>query len=213
MKIMSKLIRPNEFDQLAVSGFIVDALRREFEPWANGISANHPDDGSIADDVTAEQGTQADAALRDAYDRGFEEGWSHAQEEAERKIAALSQIISGLDRLRPCGSKDLAVLLATVVDRLLRDVLDVSVPDAGALRARINHAADMVIDVSEPAVLQLNPLDAQLLEPVELPVTVETNHSLTRGEFRLLTAMGGIEDGPELRLQQLKTALEHLCAE
>jgi flagellar assembly protein FliH len=206
---MSKLFRPAESDRLAVNGFLLDQLRAEFAPWVDGIFGSGPaaDQAGAAD--ADHRRDPEEAALRNAYDRGFADGSVQAEEETRHTIEALGYIVSGLEQLRPCEGRDLAVLLATVIDAVLRDVLAVTEPDPALLQARIVAAAEAVVTVTQPAVLELNPLDAQALDTASLAMTVEINHALGRGEFRVLTASGGIEDGPELRLQQLKAALQH----
>lgn len=79
------------------------------------------------------------------------------------------------------------------------------------LAGRIEAAAELLADAAESAILRVHPDDVALLEG-RLPRTIFPvgDATISRGSFVLEAASTIVEDGPELWLEQLAHAIEHV---
>jgi flagellar assembly protein FliH len=77
---------------------------------------------------------------------------------------------------------------------------------------RAQAAAALIGDETRPSVLKLHPDDLARIESAELPIAAEADPTLSPGELRLETGTGSIEDGPGLRLERLRSALDRIAA-
>ena len=80
------------------------------------------------------------------------------------------------------------------------------------LARRIDSAAEMLADSAESALLRVHPDDVPLLEG-KLPKAVFAvgDANVLRGSFVLESASTIVEDGPELWLEQLAHAIDHVA--
>lgn len=150
-----------------------------------------------------------------AHAAGVAEGRAAALQELEdvkaREAALLTQVSEALaqgahfDRERMAGH-----LRQTVLHLVSKLVGEVGVaPDV--LTGRIKAAVDMLADNAESALLRLHPDDVALVEgklPAHLFAAGDPN--VARGGFVIESASTIIEDGPDLWLEQLATAIDSI---
>ncbi len=151
------------------------------------------------------------AAHADGYAEGLAAAAAAAQAEAERDRAfgtALAAAIGSGDRIdRERVAQQLRQTVMHLVGKLVGEI-GVS-PEL--LGARIATASDLLADKSESAMLRVHPDDVALLEG-HLPKTIFAvgDATLARGSFVLESASTIIEDGPELWLEQLTSAIDRV---
>jgi flagellar assembly protein FliH len=104
------------------------------------------------------------------------------------------------------------MMIAATVERLLHQVVGEVEICPATLIDRAQAAAALIGDEVRPAVLKLNAQDLARLDPAELPLPAEADPMLSPGELRVETANGSIEDGPGLRLERLRVALDRVAA-
>lgn len=150
-----------------------------------------------------------------AHEAGYAEGFAAARAEVEglakAQAALLQQVSDALsqgahfDRERMAGH-----LRQTVLHLVTRMIGEVGIaPDV--LAARIDTATDMLADSAESAILRLHPDDVALVEG-KLPKTVFPigDPAVMRGGFVIESASTIVEDGPDLWLEQLATAIDRV---
>ncbi len=150
-----------------------------------------------------------------AHAAGYAEGVAAAHAEAEtlaaQQTALLEQVSDALskgahfDRERMAGH-----LRQTVLHLVKRMIGDAGIaPDV--LAARIEAASDMLADSAESAILRLHPDDIALVEG-HLPKTVfpVADSHVARGGFVIESASTIVEDGPDLWLEQLASAIDRI---
>lgn len=148
-----------------------------------------------------------------AHAAGYAEGLAAAKAEAEALAARNRDLLAGLAEGLGAGTRfdrnRIAEQLRTTVLHLVtRLVGEVGIaPDI--LAARIEAASDCLADASESAMLRVHPDDVALLEG-RLPATVFAigDAHVARGSFVLESASTLVEDGPELWLEQLASAID-----
>jgi flagellar assembly protein FliH len=151
-------------------------------------------------------------ARSDAYEQGLAEGRRTVEAEFAAERDALVRLVSALEVLKPEPTNALALLLAETVDRLVRDTVGEVEIDASRLLARARAAAALIGENVEPSKLRVHPDDISYLAPADLELTLEGDPSLPRGTLVLETGHGWIEDGPEIRLERLRAALDKMAA-
>ncbi len=152
-----------------------------------------------------------EAIRAEAMAQGFAAGIEAGRREADPERAALRTLAAGLEHLRPEPTQGLGAMIAATVERLLHDVVGQVDVDLDTLLARANAAAAMIGEETRPSVLKLNPDDLKHLAGVDLPVAAAPDATLAPGSLRLETGAGSIEDGPAVRLDRLKTALDRIA--
>lgn len=143
-----------------------------------------------------------------AYEAGLDAGRAEAAEIVASERQALARLAAGLEALRPEPTGALAALLAETVDRLVRQIVGEVEIDRDILIARAEAAAALIGEETGPSMLRFNPADLARIADVALPVPVGADPRLAPGTLRLETASGWIEDGPEVRLERLRNALD-----
>lgn len=151
-------------------------------------------------------------ARSEAYEQGVAEGRRTVELEYAAERDAMARLAGALEVLKPEPTNALALLLAETVDRLVREVMGEVDIDANRLIARAKAAAELIGENVEPSKLRAHPDDIQYLEPAGLELTLQPDPSLTRGTLILETGHGWIEDGPEIRLERLRAALDKMAA-
>ena len=170
------------------------------------VAAGTADRGPpIAEDVL-----DVDALKTDAFARGFDEGQRVLLEAVQQERDALAELAGALEVLQPEPTAALAAMLADTVDRLVRQIVGEVTLDEEMLIARCEAAAALIGDEVKPSSLRLNPLDAERLGAAILPVTMIADESVAPGMLLLETAQGWIEDGPAVRLERLRAALDSM---
>ena len=161
--------------------------------------------------VEPEPSLDIEAIRAEAMVQGVASGIEAGRREADTERDALRALASGLDHLRPEPTQGLGAMIAATVERLLREVVGEVEVDLDTLLARATAAAAMIGEETRPSVLKLNPDDLKRLAGVDLPVAAEPDASLAPGSLRLETGAGSIEDGPAVRLDRLKVALDRIA--
>ena len=146
----------------------------------------------------------------DALAQAFEEGRRSAELVLADERAAVAKLAQALEALRPEPPAALAALLAETVGRLVRQIVGSVAVDGELLAARARDAAALIGEELEPATLYVHPDDLPLLASVPLPVELAGDPALARGSVKLECASGWIEDGPAVRLERLKIALDRM---
>ena len=153
--------------------------------------------------------------VADAHAAGFAAGRAAMLEELDaaqgRETALLDQVSNALagaahfDRERMAGH-----LRQTVLHLVTKMVGEVGIaPDV--LSARITAAVDLLADGAESALLRLHPDDVALVEG-RLPSSVFPvgDPHVQRGGFVIESASTIVEDGPDLWLEQLASAIDRV---
>lgn len=148
----------------------------------------------------------------EAMAQGFSAGIEAGRREADDERAALRKLAAALEGLRGEPTQGLGMMIAATVERLLHQVVGEVEICPATLIDRAQAAAALIGDEVRPAVLKLNAQDLARLDPAELPLPAEADPMLSPGELRVETANGSIEDGPGLRLERLRVALDRVAA-
>ena len=124
-------------------------------------------------------------------------------------LESLTQALQSNDRIdREAVARRLRETVLFLVTRLVGDV-GIS---SDRLAQRIEAAADLLTDATESAMLRVHPDDVALLEG-KLPrqIFAVGDASVARGSFVLESASTIVEDGPDLWLEQLAQAIDHVA--
>lgn len=152
-----------------------------------------------------------EAEREDAFQLGYQEGIAVGRAEADAEKTALRNLARALETLRPEPTPALGQMIAATVERLVGEIMGAVEIDRDTLIARAEAAAAVIGDETRPAVLKLHPADLARLADAELPVAVEADATVALGALRLETASGWVEDGPALRLEKLRVALDRVA--
>ena len=178
----------------------------QFAAWSmDAVAAVNMADCGVA---VAEDIIDADQLKADAFAAGFDEGQRVLLEAVQEERDALAELAGALDVLKPEPTGALAALLAETVDRLVRQIVGEVSLDKDTLLARCEAAAALIGDEVKPATLRLNPMDAERLGSATLSVPMVADESVAPGMLLLETSQGWIEDGPAVRLERLRSALD-----
>ncbi len=174
-------------------GFSRDARFAPLEP------AEVP--GDRADDPVAR-------AYADGYAKGAEEAGAQAQADTAREMAARGKIEAAFERLAESDTLRLEERLRETILLLCEQAVAPLAIDPEGLSLRIRKALALLRRAEDERVLRLNPQDIALVSG-HLPddLKVEADAALERGEIRVETADGGIEDGPQQWRRILTEAL------
>ena len=152
-----------------------------------------------------------EAIRGEAMAQGFAAGIEAGRRESDGEREALRALAAGLEHLRPEPTQGLGAMIAATVERLLHEVVGEVAVDLDTLLARATAAAAMIGEETRPSILKLNPDDLARLAGIELPIAAQADATLTPGSLRLETGAGSIEDGPAVRLDRLKSALDRIA--
>ncbi len=154
--------------------------------------------------------------LVEAQRAGFDAGYAAARiehdQQTARDVALLEEVATALKSDERLDRERIARQLRQTVLHLVTRLVGETGISAELLAGRVEAAAELLADQSESAILRVNPADVALLEG-RLPDTVFAvgDASLTRGSFVLEAASTIVEDGPELWLEQLTSALDKVA--
>jgi len=152
--------------------------------------------------------------LKEAHASGYAEGLAAGRAQSlpdtrnEMLLAGLSQAFA--DGTRVDRERIARELRQTVMHFVTQLVGEVGVSPE-LLAQRINAAGDLLADTAESALLRVHPDDVALLEGL-LPKTLFAagDPNIARGSFVLESASTIIEDGPEIWLEQLASAIDRV---
>lgn len=150
----------------------------------------------------------AEGAFADGYARGFDEGVAQAEAKAALDAAARGRIEQGLGRLTEADQFRIEEKLRETVLVLCEQTLAPLAADPQAIADRVSRALDLFRRSEDEKVLRLHPEDIDLLAGrLSDGLRVEPDPTLERGELRVETPEGGVEDGPGQWRRALSEAL------
>ena len=186
------------------------AQRGSFTPWSS-YSAQQAFDSDDEDIAPAVQDVLDPARIRaEAFAEGLAEGRRTVELEVAAERSAVALLAETLEALQPEPPRELGLLLAETVKRLVRQVMGEVVIDEQALIERAMAAAEVVAEETAPVKMRVSPEDYERLQGARLPVELVADHHLAHGAILLETSGGWIEDGPEVRLDKLRAALDQM---
>ena len=151
-----------------------------------------------------------------AHAAGFAEGQAAALAVvAERAVidrALLTNLTHALSQSGRVDRERIARQIRQTVLHLVTKLVGEAGVSAELLGTRVTAATEMLADAAESALLRLNPDDVALVDG-QLPNTVFAvgDAAVARGSFVLESASTVVEDGPDLWLDQLSTAIERVA--
>ena len=145
--------------------------------------------------------------LDDPFALGLAEGQRLAEAAFVAERHQLLALLAGAEALQDEPSEELAQLIATTVERLVRQIVAAAPIDAEWLQAQAETAASMVADADKARTLWVHPDDAVLLADCPLMLAIESDPAMMRGTVRLETSTGWIEHGRAVYLEELRAAL------
>lgn len=183
-----------------------------FTSWHEALQDHGEPEGDVEPEAEPEEErVDLDAVRAASIAQGYAAGLEAGRREADKERDALERLALGLQMLRPEPTQGLGAMIATTVERLVRQVMGEVEVDVDTLMDRAQAAAAMIGEETRPTVLKLNPDDISRLNGAELPVSVEADPTLAPGDLRLETGAGAIEDGASVRLERLRAALDRVA--
>ena len=179
-----------------------------FAAWASGDDgADHVFHGPASNDMA-----DPETLLAQGYADGLNEGRRLAMIELEEERAALVRLAASLESLQPQNSDGLAALLASTVKRLVTQIVGEVEINADTLAERVRDVAAMIAEETAPQRIRLHPTDLVRLEGANIALDMVADPLLAPGTIMIDTGAGWIEDGPNVRLEKLRLALDRLGA-
>ena len=158
--------------------------------------------------LPAEPAHDIDAIQTEAYTQGFDAGYTAAAESFAAERAALVRLAEGLEAFRPEPAPDLGRLIAEAVKRLVGQIVGEVAVDPAITEARARAVADLLADEIGTARVRVHPADLERLAEAELGLQLCPDPTLAEGTLIAETQGGWIEDGPAMRLDRLRAALD-----
>lgn len=121
----------------------------------------------------------------DEYARGLAEGQQLAEAAFEQERARLQQLIATAQALQPVEPEALRNLVATTVERLVREIAGAAPVDPERLRQQIDEAIECAGPAEAGMVLRLAPDDLALLDGAKLPIATLADPALPAGTLRI----------------------------
>ena len=152
------------------------------------------------------------AAHKAGYAEGLAAALTQGGEDFERRQALLAELARALTSAARFDRETMARQLRQTVMFLVTKTVGEAGVSADLLTRRIEAAADLLSDAAESAILRVHPDDVALLDGL-LPKTVFSvgDALVARGSFVLESASTIVEEGPELWLEQLASALDRVA--
>ncbi|SEH16385.1 flagellar assembly protein FliH [Sphingopyxis sp. YR583] len=146
-------------------------------------------------------------ALDDPFALGLAEGQRLAEAAFVAERHQLLALLAGAEALQDEPSEELAQLIATTVERLVRQIVATAPIDTEWLQAQVDTATAMIADADKARTLRVHPDDAALLADAPLAMAIESDAAMMRGTVRIETSTGWIEHGRAVYIDELRTAL------
>lgn len=152
---------------------------------------------------------QIEAARIDGYHDGLADAARAADAVVARERELLENVAAAMKAGGAIDRPALANALRRTVTMLVTQLVGEIGVSASLLATRVEAATELLADASESAMLRVHPDDAALLDG-RLPGTIFPvgDEAVARGSFVLEAASTIVEDGPELWLEQLASAIE-----
>lgn len=185
-----------------------DAQPRHFYPADPEVSATEGWDPFDAKHTAGFVDPLA-AARAQGYEEGLAAALANGGRLGERDQELLNQLLGAIAADRRIDRDQLAARLRATVLLLVARMVGESGVDADLLNRRVAHAAALIGDDAESAILRLHPDDFALVDG-KLPPNIFAagDASVARGHFVLESAETIVEDGPELWLEQLAQTID-----
>jgi flagellar assembly protein FliH len=187
-----------------------------FRPWASlnpAEPAAEPEPEPEPEAGEPESSEPNPAAIKaEAFAEGFEQGRRTVELELASERNAIKELAESLQCLWPEPPQALAALLAETVERLVGQIVGEVEIDRTLLVSRAERAAAMIVEEQSPSKMLVHPEDLPLLQGARIPVPIAADSSLPRGSVVLECGTGWVDDGPAVRMEQLKEALNRLGA-
>ncbi len=191
-------------DRTAETGFapvsLADAMARgggfrpiSFAPMAHAVQIEPESDGETEFD--------------DPFALGLAEGQRLAEAAFVAERHQLLALLAGAEALQDEPSEELAQLIATTVERLVRQIVVTAPIDTEWLHGQVATAAALIADADKARTLWVHPDDATLLADAPLTMAIESDAAMMRGTVRIETSTGWIEHGRAVYLDELRAAL------
>lgn len=178
-----------------------------FMPWSSGA---RPEAEGVPEAAPISEYLDPELIRAQAYAEGLAAGRSTVEAEVAAERDAIARLAETLENLKPEPPRELGLLLAETVKRLVRQVVGEVEFDGNALLERAHAAAELIADETGPVRMRLNPADHERLRDARLDVEMVSDHHLAPGTILLETGDGWLEDGPEVHLDRLRAALDSL---
>jgi len=159
-----------------------------------------------------EEEQEAEEEPSNGYDQGYADGRAAAEAELMIEQAATERLARAIETIRPEESGALAAMLAETVKRLVAQVVGEVAIEEATLAQRTQEVATLVAEDSAAARLRLHPTDLARLSSVATDLELVADPTLAPGTILAETQAGWIEDGPAIRLEKLRNALDRMGA-
>lgn len=153
-----------------------------------------------------------EAIRTQAFADGFEQGCKTVDAEVAAEREALAALTESLQALQPSSTDALAELLAATVERLVCQIVGEVPINPISLVKRAEAAARLIGEEVDASRLHVHPDDLALFARSRVPIEIVGNADIERGALRLEWGRGWIEDGPSVRIERLRAALDQLGA-
>jgi len=161
-------------------------------------------------EAPAEEAESASAG--DLYEQGFTDGRLAAIQEIMDDQAAVERLARAIETIRPEEASPLAAMLAETVKRLVAQIVGEVQIDEATLARRTQEVATLVAEDMATARIRLHPTDLARLSGVATDLELIADPNLDPGTILAETQAGWIEDGPAIRLEKLRSALDRIGA-
>lgn len=149
-----------------------------------------------------------ETAFDDGYAKGFEDAAAQAAAQAKEADAARARIESAFERLDEAEGLKLEQRLRETILMLCEETLAPLTTDPDALAGRVAKALALLRRSTDEQVVRLHPDDLALIaDRLADGIRTEADPAMVRGELRVETADGGLEEGPEQWRRTLSEAL------
>lgn len=160
------------------------------------------------DDPAAGHEPVSEAGYAEGYAQGLADGAAVQAERCQAHEAALEALVAKMEALArlPAGSVE---LLLTEAAKRIADAIEVELDDAtGQVAALIARLAGAIESEHAIVSVHLNSAEQVLAEALAMPFALQADDSVPAGCVRIRTEAGWLEDGPVLRLQRFRAALD-----
>lgn len=174
-----------------------------------GAPGGAPEQAHISPEPAEPPQDPIEVAFADGYAAGLEASAADAAARIAADNAARDKLGLSLARLDGDMAEDLRQRFVDTVIALCEATLVPFALDEEALAARVARAVAMLSRADDERVIRLNPEDLKLVAgKLDQQWTVQPDPALPRGELRVESANGGVEDGPAQWRRALIEAFE-----
>jgi flagellar assembly protein FliH len=195
------------FSKFAGAG---DAPR--FSAWDAPAPPSNPPGAAMAEPAADPAAEQRLAIETEAFARGFQEGYAAAAATIGDHQDQVVRLTEALEALRPAAPGDLAMMLSLTVSRLVRQIVGEVALDTDRLADRVEAVVALIEEDGGATRIRLHPADIARLEGFTAPLPLVADQQLAEGTVVAEGANGWIEDGPAIRMERLRQALDAMAS-